>query len=358
MFTHPLSSYAQVSAGAPESADSPVDLPPKSSEDQASEAQLVTRVAAIRTAFVHRFGTQQEIEAFEHPREPDSKSKSSRAPRLTDLTPARIFDQIFRRVEYSDYYSAPSKSQAVIETAESKMAAAAEQQLDRFIPFGGMAVGAVQQAIGAAQESAVIEQSKDAAAKQYASVIEKALASVLTKEEQSEYSGGDYRTRARLLFQAGIVTLETVGTPNAFIVMVNDPSGIKVRKYGGLELALPGGPGTFFHFYPEELSPAMISGPGQWRIREAERWQLTAHLQRRFMQDGYEAFSKSQASSFLARLNESRYDHSMLLAAFGSTADKQYQAASDDDKRDMEKTAIMMNVAAVVILGTQVGRGR
>ncbi len=136
--------------------------------------------------------------------------------------------------------------------------------------------------------------------------------------------------------------------------MITDPSGIAGPT--GIPFSFPGGAGTFHAFYPEEVPLTLLSGPGRWRISEAERWELTAHLQKRFMQDGYDAFNGADASSFLARLDEPAGSyHGKLVGAFGPTADKQYQAASAEEKRAMTKTALMMTVAATVILGTRVG---
>lgn len=333
------------------------DLPAKNTDDLAKTAQLEARAAEIRTAFVHRYGTHEEIEAFDNAQEFAENSKHGRSQNPSDLTSTEIFDRVFHRVQYNKDFEGITRVQAANGGTRSKASAIsrmATEEMGRFVPYLGMAGGTESQARAQRELALSQQQASEAQDLEFAALAEKALAPFLTKEEQIEYRDGDYKARARLFFKAGLTVLAVAGSPNPFILMVNDPSGI--TGPGGVSFNYPGGAGSFHEFYPLEVPATMLSGPGRWRISRPERWELTARLQKRFMQDGYDAFSGTQASSFLVRLNDPGGSyHGKLVGFFGPTADKQYQLAGEEEKRAMNKTALVMTLAATVILGTRAG---
>lgn len=199
-------SFAQVADGAPGLA---AGLPSKSNQSLANEAELRARAAEIRAAFVHRYGTQEEIQAFDHPGAVSASAKRPKIPKPSDLEPVQIFDQIFHRVEYQKDREGIERVQAAVIGTHGTSTGLRE--LERFVPFGDLIFG-IGAGAGAQREAALAQlQASGGEDQEYFAATSKALSSILTKEEQVEYGDGDYRTRARLLFKAGLNLLERAG---------------------------------------------------------------------------------------------------------------------------------------------------
>lgn len=319
------------------------------------ETALEARAVEIREKFVHRFSTPDEISAFDHPGQ-KLKIKRPKLPKdgasdgetmaamyayaVAHQAPTQLYDGIFNSVFFGESYgdaigSRPTAGDSI--EAGAKATARLESLIPQFgTTMANRTLAKGMQAANAANET----QGNDKLMKARSAAIARIAASFLSPTEADQYKAGNYLVRARLLFKAGQIALRKQPVPNAFVLMLCDPSPQNGNGSGS----------QVFYVYSDDLKDVGTSLP--------ERWLTLGRLHSRFMQDGGDAFATdSPSEAFLSRLSPflrlfNTDPHLALLGTLGDDGEKEYEAADANTRDQIKKTDMAMYIAADILIGT------